>query len=120
MILCKGSVRVIQFTPALLHILNDLDSFHRIRNDICPENLVITSINDSKHSEHSKHYSNEAIDLRSKSFDSWKKSLFVVEFSKYINLNSTIPFTVLLENLGTENEHFHIQVKKGFTDAGKD
>ena len=121
MILFKDTVRIKRLTPDLKFILNKLDEFHKVFITICPSDVVITSINDSTHSERSKHYVDEAIDIRSKNFEAWNKNAFVLEFSRYLNLYYAEPkFTVLLEGLNTPNEHFHIQVKKGFTDAGKD
>lgn len=109
----KDGASLKQYSGALHHILSCLYLFSRTRDDICPKELVITSINDSTHKEDSKHYKNEAVDLRSKNFDPWKKSLFVIEFMKLLNATGGTQYVVLLENLGTPNEHFHIQVKKG-------
>ena len=72
--------------------------------------IVITSINDSTHSENSRHYRNEAIDIRSKNFPSREvKRNFRAKYEEMLGPK----FRVLLENEGTENEHFHTQVKKG-------
>ena len=92
-------------TPALSFILYKLAIFHAEKMVTQPENLVITSINDGAHSPGSKHYTNEAIDLRSKNFTQHTdKVLFALSFQDYLGPK----FRVLLENLDTENEHFHI------------
>ena len=74
---------------------------------------MITSANDSTHLPTSKHYLDEAIDLRSNNFQAESKAMFRTELEKFLNLGSPCPFTVLLEDIGTSNEHFHVQVKKG-------
>ncbi len=75
-----------------------------------PENLVITSINDGVHKSDSKHYKNQAIDLRSKSFKTEEdKFEFCSKFQKFLGPR----FSILYEYPGMTNEHFHIQVKKG-------
>ena len=85
----------------------------------CPAELTVTSINDSGHGVDSKHYKDMAIDLRSKSFPSAMKLDFVDKFAHHLNiLSKGTKYTVLLEGLGTANEHFHIQVAKGTTYNG--
>lgn len=101
-----------ELTPGLAFILYALEKFHRRKTVNQPENLVITSINDGKHQDDSRHYKNEAVDIRSKSFASREdKRIFRYELELFLGSF----FRVLLENEGTENEHFHIQVKKGMT-----
>jgi hypothetical protein len=70
--------------------------------------LVITSANDSTHKANSKHYSNEALDVRSKSFGAAARSLFIDALRKELGT----AFTVLYECDGTPNAHLHIQVAK--------
>lgn len=99
-----------ELTPALAYIFYKLEIFHSTRMSPQPDELVITSINDSKHSENSRHYTNEAIDLRSHNFKSIEdKEFFRVRLESFLGPK----FTVLLENVGDSTEHFHIQVKKG-------
>jgi hypothetical protein len=90
-----------------------LDLLHKFSN-LCPKEIVITSANDSKHSNNSKHYLNEALDLRSHNFMPGTKIAFREELERFLNIGSPCPFTVLLEGLDTPNEHFHVQVKKGY------
>jgi hypothetical protein len=109
------SVVFTELTPALAHILYALEQFHRTGKVEQPEVLVITSINDSTHMDGSRHYTNEAIDIRSKNFHSREsKRIFRIELEKFLGPY----FRVLLENEGSENEHFHIQVKRGFVYNG--
>jgi hypothetical protein len=104
------SVVFTELTPGLAHLLYYLEDFHRkFFAQLVPQ-LVITSMNDSTHGENSRHYTNEAIDIRSHNFPNREmKRLFRVELEKHLGPR----FRVLLENVGTSNEHFHVQVKKG-------
>lgn len=113
MITVKNStVHLKVLTPALAWIFYKLSLFHEERLSPQPNELVITSINDSVHTPGSKHYSNEAIDLRSHSFlTDEHKIMFAMRFQDYLGPK----FRVLLEHIGEDNEHFHIQVKKGMS-----
>lgn len=109
MILTKPGVRIKNITPAMAWMLYRLEQFHRIFAGF-PTNLTITSINDSKHMEGSRHYTDEAIDIRSHNFESREQKLdFKMRFNDFLGPK----FTVLLESEGKPNEHFHVQVKKG-------
>jgi hypothetical protein len=99
-----------EFTVSLCHILSKLEEIHRLNKCPQPENLIITSANDSKHKIESKHYKNQALDLRSKNFKTeTEKADFMQELSKALGPK----FTIIYEYPGLVNEHFHIQVKKG-------
>lgn len=111
MILFKDNVRIKKFTPELRHILFVLDDLNGMQIPNYPKDWTVTSINDSKHVIGSKHYSDKALDLRSKNFGS---NTLKMEFRDRIAFAlGDDKFTILLENLGTPNEHFHIQLKKG-------
>lgn len=112
MIHFKDSVRIKVLTPALRHIIIVLDNLNAQAIPNYPVNWTITSINDSKHMAGSKHYINQAVDLRSKNFGS---KVLKLEFVERLSFALGPQFTVLYENAGTPNEHFHIQVKKGTT-----
>lgn len=124
-ILCKDSVRLKGVTPALAWMFYVLDGLARHRRGL-PDQLVITSIYDGKHSPNSRHYRGEAIDLRSKNFPTVAaKRAFRAELENALNTHPVALasgvgnlFRVLLEGIGTPNEHFHIQVKKGATFKG--
>ena len=58
----KASARFKEFTPALLYILNVV--YLEALECTSVENIVITSVNDSGHSKHSRHYTDEAIDIQ--------------------------------------------------------
>jgi len=115
MIVCKPGVIFKRFTPALVRILEALDSIALSGRALVPgmpEDLVITSANDSTHSPTSRHYRDEALDIRSKSFPTRaSKDLFRMTLQARLGPK----FTVLFENEGGEQEHFHAQVRKGGT-----
>lgn len=72
--------------------------------------LVITSGNDSRHSPTSRHYTDEAIDIRTHNFVSLAaKQRFRQMYEQALGPQ----FRVLLEGVGTLNEHLHAQVRKG-------
>ena len=71
--------------------------------------IVITSANDfNGHKKNSAHYKGEAIDVRIKNIDKDLKN-DIVKLTKGI-LGSN--FTVIHEDVGTPNEHLHIQLKQ--------
>ena len=106
---CKPTVRFKGFTFPLLTILDTLVWLDVHKGAGQPEDLVITSANDSQHSAGSKHYENLAVDVRSSSFaDLTAKSLFADTLRRELGT----AFTVLYESDGTPNQHFHVQTKK--------
>lgn len=111
---CKSTVRVHAFTPALLRILSAV--YTVAQTVTIPPEVVITSINDSTHSPTSRHYTDEAVDLRSQSFPSLTAKAY---FAAQLRAELGPAFTVLFEGAGTPNEHWHIQPKKGTTWPGE-
>ena len=109
-ILFKTGVVVRNYTPALSKILECILILNEQNIETWPKDFWITSINDSTHLPNSKHYKNEALDLRSKNFKTKSEKL---TFINKLKLLLGDKFTVLFENENTNNEHFHIQVKKG-------
>lgn len=117
MILFKDGVRIKRLTPALMRILTVLfqedakpamlGRFARL-----PDDLVVTAIADGKHLPTSRHYTDEAIDLRTHNFPSRDARR---EFRQYLAAALGDQFTVMFEDAGTSNEHIHIQPKKGTT-----
>lgn len=109
-ILKSEEVRLKVLSPALAHIFYQLSEFHEKRLASQPDELVITSINDSNHMVGSKHYINEAIDLRSKNFKTTSDKIeFALKFQDFLGSK----FRIILEYLDKDNEHFHIQVRRG-------
>lgn len=107
---CKATVRVKGFTPALLRILTAVYVVGQTITD--PPEIVVTSINDSTHGPNSRHYTNEAVDIRSQSFPSLASK---TRFATALRAELGPAFTVLFESAGTPNEHWHLQPKKGTT-----
>jgi len=68
---------------------------------------IITSVNDGKHSEGSKHYTNEAIDIRTKHLpdDGVLKKQVASEIKEALGED----FDVILESLGGQSEHIHCE-----------
>lgn len=114
----KNNCRFKRITPALIHFLHCI---HEVQNkhDWLP-NLVITSANDSNHVENSRHYLDEAWDIRTHYFVSlMEKEKFMAALSLYLNHSDRClregAFYVSLHSPNTPNEHIHVQVKKGQT-----
>lgn len=112
----NSTVKFKSLTPAMAWILYRLENFHRVMMHGKP-NLVITSINDGTHAPNSRHYIDEAIDIRSKNFESLQDKLdFCARFEDMLGPK----FRVMLENIDQPNEHFHVQVRKGLAFNGVD
>lgn len=112
-VLFKETVKIGELTDAMAWMLKILKTVADF--DPVPSALVITSANDSKHQANSRHYSNEALDLRSKNFLSANKEPFRRLLEAQLNSHPESPdsFVVIFEGEGTDNEHFHVQVKRG-------
>ena len=68
---------------------------------------VITSLNDGAHKKGSKHYSDRAVDLRTKHLPGEaEKVSFALEMKKLLD---PLGFDVILEYLGGTNEHLHLE-----------
>lgn len=129
MIKFKSTVRLKAFSPAIRHILNTMQKylyeFNLPYEGLLPKDVVITSINDGNHRPDSRHFTDEAIDVRSQNFQSRDAKLeFRRKLEWVLNWYGAAPFhdkfRVLFERTlkdkngrVTRTEHFHIQVKKG-------
>ena len=109
----KASARFKEFTPALLYMLSVVYLEALECNDV--DAIVITSVNDSGHSTHSRHYTDGAIDIRTRNFP---KVVARQRFQTAIRRALGKQFTVLFESGGTPNQHIHIQPRKGSTYEG--
>ena len=67
---------------------------------------VVTSANDSKHSQRSKHYVGDALDFRTKqaTLDGREEDL-----REEVKAALGDDFDVVLEDVGTDNEHLHVE-----------
>lgn len=109
-LICKSGVTFRGFPPAMVHMLTILRLASETYPEVPDQTLVVTSANDGAHAQGSRHYTNEAIDVRSKNFATVEaKQAFAARLQHALGEQ----FTVLLEDLGGNNEHFHCQVRKG-------
>jgi hypothetical protein len=109
----KAGVRITQRTVALDVLENG--ALHTQEELGYPEVLFITSINDSGHGTPSKHWRELAVDLRTKGprrndMGSTKRKQ---RFRQRWEENCGSRFRIILEKLGTDDEHLHGQVRKG-------
>ncbi len=108
MLACKDTVRFKRFTPALVRLLTVLADLVDM-SAASPDPLVITSAHDSQHDPHSRHYTDEALDLRVHDFPD---ATAVTTFRMQLESRLGPQFTVLFEDEGGPNAHLHVQVKK--------
>lgn len=109
MLTTKSTVRFRIITPALVHILATVERLSQTLPGLPAEGVVITSGSDGTHMTGSKHYTGEAIDVRSKTFTKAARAAFLTSLRAELGPQ----FTVLLEHEGEVQEHVHVQVKKG-------
>lgn len=102
MLVTKSSVIFKGFTRELVEIL---DALTRI-SELYPYDIVITSAADGKHMKTSKHYTYQALDVRSKYFTKAEKQRFKDLLAAFLGKK----YLVLLENEGQPNEHFHVEL----------
>jgi hypothetical protein len=127
MVKFKRSVRLNNLTPGLLAILTGLYIVERSTLiESKPDDLWVTSVNDGRHQKNppSRHYSDEAVDVRSWNFRSdIHKDIFASRLEIFLNRRFSPTgarmFRVLYESTIKKNgkvirtQHFHIQVIKG-------
>lgn len=96
----KHSVRLTDLTPQMalgaVIVASVYESFRA--------NCTITSANDSKHKDISKHYDGNACDFRTKDFAGNKLAL-----RDAVKDALGPDFDVLLEGVGEEREHIHVE-----------
>lgn len=101
MIQLKAGVKLTDMKPQMVLAATIVDCIYRkYVYEIC----VITSANDSTHSEKSLHYSGNALDFRTKTIGPLKATI-VAEIKAALGPD----FDVILEGLGTDNEHLHVE-----------
>ena len=102
MIYLKDSVRFKILKPEIYGLFSILDEIYKYFG----ADLWITSASDGTHMVGSKHYRDEALDLRTRDLKSDANKKAVREMLQH-KLGGD--YDVLLENLGTPNEHIHIE-----------
>ena len=104
----KPGVRFARITPELLTILRALERC-ALHPAVPAEGIYVTSGSDGTHAPNSKHYSGQAVDVRSKTFTRAGKREWMAVLAQELGPR----YTVLLEYEGQPREHFHVQVAKG-------
>jgi len=66
---------------------------------------VITAVSNGAHKEGSRHYSGEALDIRTKHAAGMQKNITLLVKQRLDPLG----FDVILEDLGKDNEHLHVE-----------
>lgn len=69
------------------------------------EMMLVTSGNDSKHKDGSKHFTDEALDFRTKHLDGNKKFRLADAVKKRLGED----YDVILEDVDGPNEHLHVE-----------
>lgn len=98
-----SSVRAAQIDA---RIFTALAKVAGILGEWVPE-IVVTSLDDSKHRPGSEHYNGRAVDVRSKTLPGDAD----LEARKAMALSLGPDFRVILEDRQTQNEHFHIELE---------
>lgn len=94
----KSTVNV----PAVCIIVS---AVHNAATLLCIEAIWVTSGNDSKHKDGSKHYVDAALDFRTKHLSLQQKTQLVRDVKKRLGEG----YDVILESVGKVNEHLHIE-----------
>jgi hypothetical protein len=70
------------------------------------KDLTITSLDDGLHGEHSKHYEEEAVDIRTKHLLPSEKAIFASKLNELLN---PLGFDCVFEKPGQTGEHEHVE-----------
>ena len=98
----KEGVRIRGIKAELVFVLQKCDEIHK---ELFKKEMVITSLNDSRHGLNSYHYKGLAADLRLKDKPREKWELFRAVIA------TTFPeCDVLIESPDTPNAHLHLEV----------
>lgn len=96
----KLGVRLKDLSPQMAMASLVIYSIYQAKGMEC----VVTSANDSKHGTNSHHYKGNALDFRTKSFVG-DKAWLREEIDDCLGQD----FDVVLEDLGGDNEHLHVE-----------
>ncbi|HRU10063.1 MAG TPA: hypothetical protein P5144_11865 [Thermoanaerobaculia bacterium] len=97
------AVRVAAISPAIFRAIAEAADLWGSRGLA----LVVTSLNDGEHRPGSRHYSGDAVDLRSHNVPPELRAQLAIDLAA--RLGAT--FRVLHEAVGTPNEHFHVELR---------
>ncbi len=101
MIIVKNKVVFNRLLPEIYNLFPIIEEVWNHFNQV----PVITSANDGKHMQGSRHYTDQAIDLRSKTLTDEQKQYALAELRRRAGPD----YDILLEGDGTPNAHFHIE-----------
>lgn len=99
----NSQVSIVNFNDFHINLFRVLS---KLSNDLGLD-IVITSLNDSKHKEKSYHYKDLAADIRTKNLSEEMKDKLYKALIQELGQD----YTVIFEDRGGENEHIHIQLK---------
>jgi hypothetical protein len=106
-VFAKSSVSFAVMAPGGFRILSAIEQ----ASEKLACDLILTSGCDGIHSgPNDPHHSGNAYDLRSHDFSPEQKDRVLAQVMNYLGWDQFYGF---LEDAGTDNEHFHFQVKKG-------
>jgi len=106
----RVTVEFAAFSRALLRILDVLDQVAGLELPGCPAAITITAGSNGRHAPGSAHYRYEAIDVRTKDFTT---SAAKRAFTDTVRAQLGPDFFVDLEHEGADNEHLHVQLRRG-------
>ena len=98
----KPGVLLGELTPQMVMGALIVKSVYQKLDPAC--SCTVTSANDSKHGDKSLHYEGNALDFRTHDFTANK--LYLVQ---EVKSSLGIHFDVVLEGVGTANEHLHVE-----------
>lgn len=93
-------------TPTLIGVFITLELWRATFGSI---EFMITSVNDGKHMQTSKHYQGCAFDCRTHSILGDNRETLIKDFHVKLGINLGPNFDTLLEDFGTGNEHIHVE-----------
>lgn len=98
----KSGVKLTDLCPQMALVFPIVQNVYR--HHMPTYECTITSCNDSKHGEHSLHYKGRAFDFRTKDYTGDKQLL-----RDEIKAALSDEFDVVLEHLGEDQEHIHVE-----------
>jgi len=98
----KPNVNIENLVPVIKEKLDSLDDLYKSMR----EELVLSSGNDGKHKKGSKHYTDEAIDIRIKNIPEITIQRYILFLKSIEKIFQDVPFDVLIS---TNPPHIHIE-----------
>lgn len=106
MLMLKPGVRLKGVQPPIAIAINVVHSLW-VREFGDPIPCVVTSLTDGKHKDNSLHYIGLAVDFRTKNIA--RGNACLEDFAAEIRNALGGDFDVILEGVGTPNEHLHVE-----------